>query len=562
MGTSQRMGTAQRMANGQPLQSVGLSTNVVVDHRPVTRQGLTGMHTKPLGPGRQIADDKYFILELRTRISDITDEMVNMAKENETRTKDNERFKVLTKAYSTSLEEVKTLEGQLADFNLALDKLRTNTSVEDIKSTLAEISGSNQQMQHEVDQVFISSQTEHAITKEVRGEIASTHDGVARRLDTLGDEVAAEYRDGRDHLGALQQQRDKRVTQIRLMDTRIAQLRVTLQSSDYKMHEKGLGLKKLKTSLLAQRVELEDDTDASLSPEELKEKIRQKVKDANAEVEASERRLKDLDATVEKQHDAIRLKEQALAEAKKHAQKSKKYEAVYERDRKMQEFLDEFEGVFKAEMANKGTLKSTIVALMKHISSQIATSENLPDASQLSDMKDELTFKEQKLNNSKNTLTLLESDLSLRKEELQKIENLDKKINAELSTLKDKITSMNVEMSQFKSDAELKHDATEAKKKLLKEKQRTKKLKDASQHQVQIYGQAYNKRKKELAGNETMKRIDALEQKLRTYSSTVFSLQDFIDSRKRESDYESIRQQVNEIAKSINKNIIDNINAK
>jgi len=276
----------------------------------------------------------------------------------------------------------------------------------------------------------------------------------------------------------------------------------------------------------------------------------------------AEKRIKQVDALVERYQDDIRAKENELAEAKKHAQKAKKYEAVYERDRKMQEFIDEFPTVHAEEVANLGKLRSTIVALLKHISKQLQSTENLPDAQQLSEMKDELSFKEQKLKNSKNTLTLLNTDLQLRKEELDKINILDKKIFQELKTLKDKIESMNIEMSQFKSDRELQSEADTAKRNLQKEKMRTKQLRDSSKHQVKVLAQAFDKRKTELVGNETMKRMDALETKLRTYSATVYNLSDFIEVRKRESDYEGLRREVSQVTESINKHIIELINTK
>ena len=44
---------------------VGLTTELNVTARPVTSQGLRGMQTQPLGPGRQIADRTYYLTELR-----------------------------------------------------------------------------------------------------------------------------------------------------------------------------------------------------------------------------------------------------------------------------------------------------------------------------------------------------------------------------------------------------------------------------------------------------------------------------------------------------------------
>jgi len=346
------------------------------------------------------------------------------------------------------------------------------------------------------------------------------------------------------------------------LDSKTGQLQATLDSPEYQMHQHGLELQKERRELASRKLALEEDTDSSLTPDELKEKLLKKVKDANKDIEQMEKRIKMMEEVVERYQDEIREKENELVQAKNHAQKAKKYEAVYERDRKMTEFIETFPQASKEDGARKVELKRMVVALMQHISKGLQQGENVPDAEQLSDMKKELSFKEQKLNNSKDTLNVLQKDLEKRKAELEKINSLDKKISLELKSLKAKIEQMNTDMNNFKGEEELKEDAKNAKNELRKEMQRTKKVRDSIKQQVQLLGHAYEKKKRELDGNETMKRVDGLEQKLRTYSQTVFTLTEYIDSRKRESDYNGISKQVMETTSKINKYIIEAINAK
>lgn len=40
-----------------------------VADRPVTQQGMRGMKTGALGPGRQVADQSYFVGVLRAKVS-------------------------------------------------------------------------------------------------------------------------------------------------------------------------------------------------------------------------------------------------------------------------------------------------------------------------------------------------------------------------------------------------------------------------------------------------------------------------------------------------------------
>lgn len=118
---------------------------------------------------------------------------------------------------------------------------------------------------------------------------------------------------------------------------------------------------------------------------------------------------------------------------------------------------------------------------------------------------------------------------------------------------------MNNKMAAFKSEDELKEEAAQLKQQLQVDKQRTKKLKDAIKSQVEIEAAGFDGVKREMAGNETLKRIENLEQKLKTYSQTVFSLDEFIKGRKRESDYHGILNQLQEMSSKINANIINNL---
>jgi intraflagellar transport protein 74 len=539
--------------------SVGLtaSASLNIDARPVTQQGLTGMRTRPLGPGRQIADKNYYLTDLRLRITDITNEIASLHKEEETTHTDNEKYVLYERKHEEMIKEVRTLEGELADFNLALDKVRANTPVADINSQFNNLKTKNDKERKKVDSVFLKSKTHEKRTKEIHGQMDMIMEQASERMKELGEEVFEEYEELTDENQALLQEITERETHIGELDLRITQMNSSMKTPEYQTHMRGVNAQKRLRLLEKLNRELEEETTSQLTPEEMRDKLLQKVKDANAEIGAHERRVKQVEDQLEAYHDLIAEKEQELAEAKKHSLKAKKYETVYERDRKMQEVIEAFPASIKGEQANVQKLKDTVVALLKHMSKNITSAENLPNAEKLADMKNELSFKEQTLANSKTTLQALEKDLSKSREELSKIESLDTKINAELKLLKDKMQKYAAEMKTFKSEDELKEEATQAKKRLLKEKAETRKLRDAVKQQVQLAGVAFDKKKRELASNDTMKKLDGLEQKLRTYSQTVFTLDDYITTRKRESDFKGVAAEARAITSKINTYIIE-----
>lgn len=82
-----------------------------------------GMKTQAQGPGRLVQDPAYFVGILRKRINDISAETKRLRDELDQQDRDAAQMVQLEKRYESSLKSKEALEGQLADYNLALDKV-------------------------------------------------------------------------------------------------------------------------------------------------------------------------------------------------------------------------------------------------------------------------------------------------------------------------------------------------------------------------------------------------------------------------------------------------------
>ena len=110
-----------------------LNTNIQVAERPVTQQGMMGMKVQAQGPGRQVMDRSYYLAELRKRCQKLSDEIHKMNTEADRYNKDNEIYAKLEKKSQTLIDEVRKLQGDLADLNLIYDKYRNSTDPKDIE---------------------------------------------------------------------------------------------------------------------------------------------------------------------------------------------------------------------------------------------------------------------------------------------------------------------------------------------------------------------------------------------------------------------------------------------
>lgn len=148
---------------------VPLNTDIQVAVRPMTSGGgVGGMPTSKMGDGRKIADKSYYLTELNRKLNDIMRELDAMRHEIDQTGQDNNLYLQLERRYESHMKEVRQLEGQLADFNLAFDKLRTNTNVEEIRDMYEHLKQRNEHEKNIVDSIFLKCQQQETQTREVR----------------------------------------------------------------------------------------------------------------------------------------------------------------------------------------------------------------------------------------------------------------------------------------------------------------------------------------------------------------------------------------------------------
>lgn len=71
---------------------------------------------------------------------------------------------------------------------------------------------------------------------------------------------------------------------------------------------------------------------------------------------------------------------------------------------------------------------------------------------------------------------------------------------------------------------------------------------------------SYEGAKKQLESSETHTRLESLEKKLRTYAQNIFTLQEYVETKGRETDYESLKNNCVNICGNLNNLAKENMN--
>uniref|UniRef100_A0A8D0A1V7 Intraflagellar transport 74 n=1 Tax=Sander lucioperca TaxID=283035 RepID=A0A8D0A1V7_SANLU len=170
------------MRGGIPIATPGvLSAQIKVTDRPVTQQGLSGMKTGMKGPQRQILDKSYYLGLLRSKINELTTETSKLHKEIDNYNQENSVYLSYEKRAEGLAAEIKDLQGQLADYNMLVDKLNTNTEMEEMMNDYNILKAQNDSEAESIDSIFTERREREEAIREIEEGI--------RRERRVADEV-------------------------------------------------------------------------------------------------------------------------------------------------------------------------------------------------------------------------------------------------------------------------------------------------------------------------------------------------------------------------------------
>ncbi len=155
-----------------------LNTAVRVVERPVTQQGMAGMRSGPAGPGRQVQDKSFYLAEIRRKMTDLSQVVVEM--EGDVQRIEGERAQTqqLNRRGEELAHSLRELQGELAEYNIMLDKVGTDTAPAEVAGEAAAIEEANALLRKRVDAVFLEKTGLEQQTEAAEADVAAVYAGM------------------------------------------------------------------------------------------------------------------------------------------------------------------------------------------------------------------------------------------------------------------------------------------------------------------------------------------------------------------------------------------------
>ncbi|XP_063151069.1 intraflagellar transport protein 74 homolog [Candoia aspera] len=534
---------------------VVLSSQIKVTDRPVTQQGLSGMKTGMKGPQRQIMDKSYYLGVLRSKINELTSEINKLQKEIDIYNQENSVYLSYEKRAESLASEIKEFQGQLADYNMLVDKLNTNTDMEEVMSDYNLLKAQNDREAQGIDIIFTERQSKEKLIQAVEDDIRQEKQAAENIIKNMSEEDQTNYMEMKmanekllQELSSLQQQLDAVNLKEQALETEIAHSQIKQEA--LQLYEKLHGLEEHRDQMITE--------DKSMgSPQEERERLLKQVKEDNQEIASMERQLTEIKEKINHLNEGIRQLDMDLEEHQ--GEKNLKYKELKKREESMDNFLESFEETKNQELERKAQIEANIVALLEHSSRNVSRMKQISSVTnqELKIMQEDLTFKSSEMQKSQSTAKNLGTDSQRLQMDLQKMGLLEGKMIDELTSLKEKIEQMTKDLELYNNLPALKTAGEEKKKKLQEEKERLTKHRDAFKKIMEHLNREYEGLKLQLQENETHAQLTNLERKWQHHEQNNFVMKEFIATKSQESDYRPIMKNVMKEVAEYNKTIIE-----
>lgn len=537
-GTASRLttGMGRPMTKGANIPNQNVLLNATkADDRPMTRGGLGGFQNQSGGFNRQVQDKTYYLGIIRSKIAEVNTEIIRINKDTNNITSDNSNYLSYGRKAEELTQQIEEARGQLADYNMVLDRLNTASSISDLRADFNNLKLHNDQETKSLDILFIEKGKKDEVVKRHEKEIAEEKKRREKILSSMSGPIRSKYEKIKIESDKFQDMLNSSQSQIEQYKNKMEDMKNKIGMSSVK--QEALNLLDQLHSVEMKRDQLYEETKNVLTPAEEREKLLKQIKDNNQEISSIEKQINELKESIESAKAELEEKvidnESGETESDENQREmAQKYKELRKREIQMDEFLNNFEETKQNETEQLYQTRKSIVHHLELISKAV-----------------------EKLNREGGGSIIKKGskDADVTQADLRKVEELEKKVTVEYEKLKEKKKTMDEELETFSDLEGLKRKSEARKQQLIVEKQNLSKYKDNIKYELQLLQSQFEAIQAQLFDNDTHNQLTNLEKKLQLLEQNNFGMKEKITNATTSTDYEQIKNNVLTMVAEYNK---------
>ncbi|CAM6130021.1 unnamed protein product [Calypogeia fissa] len=517
-----------------------------MESRPITHQGILSMRIPFQGPGRKILDKSYFIGKLRAKKQELQNEITTMMMEIEQLEKRAPANFQLDQRQDLLLQEVKLLKGQLGDYNMVMESVATGVELQQLKDIMKCLKEQNDHERKSIAQVFTKRSQMEKATKDAEQAYSSTMFELETRLGREGPEKLAKFNDAMEENKLLNGEVEKLERILEELNNSIEPLEQDLEKAPPSSRTKLMLVEQLLSA--QEQFQQMQEKDAKsfvpvLPPKEASDALVSKIKYDTAQLASAVAKSRELEIEIRLYEEKLVATEKALNDLK--GGRAEKFIEMQQKEKKMQNFLDNYEATFHEHTTTKQALEQTIVHMREQISQVTCSSSSSNDTDKKADDNGEQLNQE---------LEIQRGELkALEKMEAQTVKEVDM-CNQKIATLRNEINRL-INLDDARSASDSKCLDLEAHKKALEEERSRIQVKLKEQNEF------IDSIQQQLRDSPLHKNIETLNNKFIDLQQNVTRGQEELEMKERETNYKPMLENIRLMVAQLNEEIRSKLNS-
>ncbi|KAL2729042.1 intraflagellar transport protein 74 [Vespula squamosa] len=519
--------------------------------RPITQHGIASIRPgtgRGTSMTRQVQDKRYYEGLVQLKMRELSQEMTAIVRDIDMQNKERATILHYDKRAKDLAGELTALQGELADYNIVVDKMSSNVEKESVDQEAKELFSKNERSVAEIEDMFERRQEMEQRSRRTEKEIETERErteklvlmmdpGTRERYEKLRKEkvqVEGTIAGMQEELEELSKEQGHFEEQMALspLKQEAVKLHVKTMDAEYK------------------RDKLREEERNRLSPEKEREQLLVKIKQDNMDMAAAEAQLASKKKRLAEVEMELERLETDLEDGK--TDKQTKYKELRKREEVMEQFAATFDENKAEEMERIRKLEVSIVEYLERISNAGgADDRNLTrteEALILNRSSYDGYYDVERTSNDR-SFEMLTNDYIDLKETLRKLEILENKLRSEIADINEQTYGREYELTQledfngFKAKHQMKReDANVEYKKLMDGRTIT-------DEELKTLNDDYNRIKARFNENRIFLEVEALEKKLADLKEENKKSNDLILRQKEQVDFLPRKQQALKLMK-------------
>lgn len=446
--------------------------------------------------------------------------------------------------------ELTDLQGQLADYNVVVDKMTLDPDKESVEVEATSLAVKNDQTMEEIENLFAHRQQKEQELRAVEREVEIEKMNAERVVEGMNVEQRTKFDSLKIQKMELQRTIDSMQNELDQLSSQKANMEEQIALSQAKQEAVKLLIKI--SEVEEKRDKLREEEKNRLSPEEERVQLLAKVKQDNADVAAAERQTAELKRRIAEAEQELEQLETDLEESQ--SARHVKYKEMRKREEAMEQFMVSFDRSRLDELERLDKLEAMIVDHLTEISNCMSSDPHITAGDEMAILNVQHVISEdpEPPENVDQSIEGLSSEHTRLQQNLMKMETLEKRLNAELTELNEKINKKQSDLVVFEDLDGLKARFELKKEEMIAERARLKNREPSSKQELETAREEYAEIKSQLDKNETYLQISSLEEKLEKLKKNNESIENFVSSQRERVDYDEITKQAFELVDRYN----------